>query len=129
MALLSSIFFSLAAAHATYWLIHKKRINPIRAASLTTLIFIAISAIIPGVFLIQYQVAFFGGTFVAMSEPFRLGEKNVLFAAIIFGALLFILKKIDFLHFHGGLGGTIGATSFLACLIVYAINRLSSRAN
>ena len=56
---------------------------------------------------------------MAMSEPFRLSEKRVLLAGLVFGLILFGLERIDFLHFHGGMGGTLGGTAFVACICVY----------
>jgi hypothetical protein len=117
--LAGTILVSLLGTHATYWLTHRRGMNSVRAGSLSSLIFIALAQLSHWPFLLALQTAFFGSTFVAMSEPFRLSERRVLLAGVVFGLILFGLQQIDFLHFHGGVGGTLGGTAFVACIGVY----------
>ena len=117
--LAGTILFSLLGTHATYWLTHRRRMNSVRAASLTSLIFVLLAQASHWPFLLSMQAAVFGSTYVAMSEPVRLSERRVLVAGLVFGLILTGLQHIDFLHFHGGVGGTLGGTAFVACVCVY----------
>lgn len=117
--LLGTILVSLLGTHATYWLTHRRRMSSVRAAGLSSIAFVALAWASHWPFLLALQPAFFGATFVAMSEPFRLAEKRVLAAGVVFALILFGLQQIDFLHFHGGLGGTLGGAAFVACICVY----------
>jgi hypothetical protein len=114
-----TLLASLLGTHATYWLTHRRRMNSVRAASLSSVVFILVAQASHWPFLIALQPAVFGSTYVAMSEPFRLAEKRVLLAGLVFGLILFGLEQVDFLHFHGGVGGTLGGTAFMACICVY----------
>jgi hypothetical protein len=110
---------SLLGTHATYWLAHRRKMNSIRASGLSTLLFLAVAQSSHWAPLLAMRAAFFGGTFVAMSEPFRLSEWKVLAAGFVFGLIFFGLQRSDFVHFHGGMGGTLGGTAFVACIFVY----------
>jgi heme/copper-type cytochrome/quinol oxidase subunit 3 len=112
---------SLASTHATYWLIHRKHMNIVRAACLPSVLFCLVAILSKSEILLAQQATFFGGAFVAMSEPKRLAEKLVLLASLLFAVLFYLLRRYDFVHFHGGLGGTVGATAFVACLLVYGL--------
>jgi hypothetical protein len=106
---------SLLGAHLTYWLTHKKkRMNSVRASSLLTLLFVAATVPVPYFFIPKLQAAFFGATFVGMSDPSRLCEKRVLVAGLVFSLIFCFL-----LQFRVGLGGTLGASAFFACLLVH----------
>jgi hypothetical protein len=117
--LVGTILVSLLGTHATYWLTHRRQMNSVRAASLASLVFVALAQASHWPFLLMLQPAFFGSTYVAMSEPIRLAERRVLLAGLVFGLILFGLERIDFLRFHGGVGGTLGGTAFVACICVY----------
>lgn len=118
-ALTGTIFFSLLGTHATYWLTHRRSMNSVRAASLTSLVFVGLAQASHWPLLLAMQPAVFGSTYVAMSEPVRLSERRVLMAGLLFGLMLFGLQEVDFLRFHGGVGGTLGGTAFVACICVY----------
>jgi hypothetical protein len=117
--LAGTILTSLLGTHATYWLTHRRRMSSVRAAGLTSLVFVLAAQASHWPFLLALQPAVFGSTFVAMSEPFRLAERRVLAAGLVFALILFGLQEIDFLHFQGGMGGTLGGAAFVACLCVY----------
>jgi hypothetical protein len=111
------IWASMLGAHMTFWFTHRnkfRKMNAIRASALSTLLFVACT--MPFHFLIipKLHAAFFGGSFVAMSEPHRLSERKVLLASFVFGLLFLVL-----LQFKGGIGGTLGATAFVSCLAIY----------
>jgi hypothetical protein len=119
VGLFATVLFSLLGTHATYWLTHRRRMNSVRAASLTSLVFVALAQASHWPLLLAMQPAVFGSTYVAMSEPARLAERRVLVAGLLFGLILSGLDRIDFLRFHGGVGGTLGGTAFVACICVY----------
>lgn len=117
--LAGTVLFSLLGTHATYWLTHRRQLNSVRAASLTSLVFVVVAQLSHWPLLLSMQPAVFGSTYVAMSEPVRLSERRVLLAGLLFGLILFGLQQIDFLRFRGGVGGTLGGTAFVACICVY----------
>ena len=121
MKLIEMICISLLATHLTYWLAHAKKMSPVRAASLVTLVFIGISSLFASALLLPLQTTFYGGAFVGMSEPSRLSEKKVLLASGVFAFIFYGLQQVDFVHFKGGVGGTLGATAFISSLIVFWI--------
>jgi len=64
----------------------------------------------------KLQGAFFGGAFVGMSHRSRLSERRVLGASFIFGFAYCWISGLN-----GGIGGTLGATAFAACLVAQAL--------
>ena len=127
MNLLAMILISIVAAHSTYWCTHSRKMGPVRAAGFTTLVFLGVSTLLSGTMLPSLATTFYGATFVGMSEPSRLKERSVLAASICFALIFTWLKKIEFVHFQGGVGGTLGATAFVSCLIVYWAQFLVAR--
>ena len=117
---------SLIATHLSYSLMHEKKMGSVRAASLSTLLFALLCQFIGSPLLSSLQATFYGGSFVAMSEPSRLSERRVLLASAVFAALFYALRTHDFLHFHGGVGGTIGASAFVACVLVYCLQGMQA---
>ena len=115
------LLISLLGAHVTYWLSHHTKMGAIRASALSTLVFVAVTSPFSFLILAKLQAAYFGATFVGMSDASRLGEKRILLAAVIFGAIFSFL-----LRFRGGIGGTLGASAFVACLLVYGLSQFSS---
>lgn len=108
----------------TYWLSHHTKMGAIRASALSTLVFVAVTSPFSFLILAKLQAAYFGATFVGMSDASRLGEKRILLAAVIFGAIFSFL-----LRFRGGIGGTLGASAFVACLLVYGLSQFFKRAS
>jgi len=106
-------------AEITFTLIHRFRFSTIRASTLSTLIFAG------GIFLANFpdqrvlQAAFFGATFVGMTDKSRLGWKRVLIASQVFA-----LCYIFLIPLAQGVGGGLGASAFLSCAIVLGISRL-----
>ncbi len=127
MNLIAMLLTSMVAAHSTYWLTHSRKMGPVRAAGLSTLVFLGVSSLLSGGILSSLQTTFYGAAFVGMSEPSRLKERSVLAASILFALLFALLKKIEFVRFQGGVGGTLGATAFVSCLSVYWIQVLIAR--
>jgi hypothetical protein len=105
-----TLLASLLGTHVTYWLSHKTKFGAIRASALSTLIFAAATSD-P-----RLQAAFFGATFVGMSDSKRIGEKKVLLASVVFSLIFtFLLTRM-----RSGIGGTLGASALISCLLVYA---------
>ena len=113
-----TLLTSLLGTHITYWVSHKTRFSAIRASALSTLIFVAATSD-P-----RLQAAFFGATFVGMSDSSRLSEKKVLLASAIFSLIFSFLLA----HLRAGIGGTLGASAFISCLLVYFFDAKRSRA-
>lgn len=122
--IVATLLASLAGAQSTYTLAHKLKMNSIRAASTSSLVFVAIAYFSKNPLLLSLQPAFFGSTYVSMSEPHRLSEGKVMLAGTLFGVILLILQQSEFVHFHGGIGGTLGGTAFIACILVYWLQYL-----
>lgn len=110
------ILTSLLGAHLTYFLSHRGKMGPIRASALSTLFFLACTFLAPFAIIPRLQAAFFGATFVGMSDASRLSEKRVLFASAIFGVFFCFLSQ-----FKGGIGGTLGAAAFASSVLAYAL--------
>lgn len=114
------IVFLVAAlgAETTFALIHRFRFSTIRASTISTLVFAGL------VYLAQFpeprvlQAAFFGATFVGMTDRSRMGWKRVLIASQIFALCYLFLVP-----FAQGVGGGLGAVAFLSCAIVYGLSR------
>ncbi|MFM6927890.1 MAG: hypothetical protein ACKOX6_05460 [Bdellovibrio sp.] len=106
-------------AEITFALIHRFRFSTIRASTLPTLFFAA------GIYFANFpeqrvfQAAFFGATFVGMTDKSRLGWKRVLIASQIFAFCYIFL-----IPFAQGFGGGLGASAFLSCAIVLGMSRL-----
>jgi hypothetical protein len=117
LSLLWVIVASMLGAHTTYWFTHRnkfQKMSAIRASAISTLLFVVCTTPFSFLIIPKLHAAFFGGTFVAMSEPHRLSERKVLLASFIFGLFYLVL-----LQFKGGIGGTLGATAFVSCLVIY----------
>ena len=108
---------SLLGAYSTFQLNQRTRLGAIRASTLASLVFIALTAPFGWVLAPKLQAAFFGASFVGMSDAKRLSEKSILLAALIFSALFFGVSCLPI-----SLGGSLGTSAFLACLLAHAIN-------
>ena len=116
---------SLPAAHFTHRLCHRRAWGPVRASAGLVLAFLAathaLGWVLPGVapHLPRLEAAFFGATFVGLSDPANLPERHVLLAAAVFAVGFAGISRL-----HLGLGGMLGTTAFAACLTVAALGRL-----
>jgi len=108
---------SLLGAHSTFLLAQRTRLGAIRSSTLASLVFIALTAPFGWLVAPKLQAAFFGASFVGMSDAKRLSEKSILLAALIFSALFFGVSCLPI-----SLGGSLGTSAFLACLLAHAIN-------
>lgn len=116
---ISVCLVSALGAEITFAMIHRFRFSTIRASTLSTLVFAGL------LFLANFpdqrvlQAAFFGATFVGMTDKSRLGWKRVLLASQVFA-----LCYVFLIPFAQGVGGGLGASAFLSCAIVLGISRL-----
>lgn len=118
------IFFiflvSISSTVITHALAKRNSGGAIRASAFSTLIFLAITKIVPFQIEPSLIAAFFGASFVGMSDPQKLSYTELIFASIIF-SILFIYV----LPFNFGLGGALGAAAFTACSLIKLANRLN----
>lgn len=122
MMLLSVLVVAALGAEITFFLIHKKHVSTVRASSAATLVF-ALSALA-----LQFPygnvlpAAFFGATFVGMTDKSRLGAKRVFVASMIFGLIYTFLIPLA-----QGFGGGLGAAAFVSISVVYAASRMMTK--
>ncbi|WII72357.1 hypothetical protein QJS83_00565 [Bdellovibrio sp. 22V] len=118
MILFSVLAVSVIAAELTFFLIHKKQMSTVRASSATSLVFAVLVSALPISFVGALQAAFFGATFVGMTDKSRMGWKRVFMASLIFGLIFtFLIPLVK------GYGGGLGAAAFAACAVVYAMDK------
>lgn len=122
MILIFVLLVSIAGAQITYYLIHKKHVSTVRASAAPTLIFAVTVSFLPVPFVGALQAAFFGATFVGMTDKSRLGWKRVLIASLVFGLVFFFLIPLV-----KGVGGGLGAAAFLSSSCVYTLVKLIKR--
>lgn len=106
------------STHLTHYLIIKKKMGSIRASTLVTLLFIALST--PFNFEINptLHAVCLGASFVGMTDPKRLSIWKLGLASVAF-ALLFS-TMIQHLK---GLGGALGTSAFISCLFIYVFSK------
>ncbi|WP_373997818.1 hypothetical protein [Bdellovibrio bacteriovorus] len=119
MILLSVILVSVLGAQATFYLIHERRISTVRASSGPTLLFALIVSLLPITFITTLQAAFFGSTFVGMTDKSRMGKKRVLVSSVIFALIYSFLVPLA-----KGIGGGLGAAAFVSCAIVFLLAKI-----
>jgi hypothetical protein len=116
---LEIIFITLLASHGTHYLVSKKNIHPVRASSTLTLCFIALTYLFPNGPIELFQAAFFGGSFVGMSDSKKLSLRQLSAASVIFSLIFYFL-----IHNLKGIGGALGFSAFTSCLIVYSSRKV-----
>lgn len=119
MMTISVLLVSILGAEITYHLIHKFHQPTVRASSLSALLFaLAISAMNIS-FGGALQAAFFGATFVGMTDKSRLGWKRVFVASLIFGLIFVFLIPLA-----KGIGGSLGTAAFVSSSAVYLLGKV-----
>ena len=122
MMMISVILVSILGAQVTFHLTHKGRIPVVRASSASTLIFSLLIGLSNIPFVAVLQAAFFGATFVGMTDKARLGWKRVFVASLIFGVIFIFLIPLA-----QGIGGGLGAAAFVSSAAAYGL-KLRSQA-
>lgn len=116
MILLTVILVSILGAQTTFYLIHEKRFSTVRASSGPTLLFALIVSLWPLTFVTTLQAAFFGATFVGMTDKSRMGKKRVLISSVIFALIYsFLVPMVK------DVGGGLGAAAFVSCAVVFLL--------
>ena len=110
------IVASLVGAHSTFRLAQRPGLGAIRSSTLASLLLVALTLPFGWVLVPKLQAAFFGASFVGMSDAKRLAEKHIFLAALIFSACFFGLSLLPI-----SLGGSLGASAFLSCLLTHAL--------
>lgn len=112
--LLSVLLVAAIGAELTFYLIHKKHVSTVRASSASTLLFALSALVLQLPFGNVLPAAFFGATFVGMTDKSRLGSKRVFAASMIFGMIFTFLIPLA-----QGFGGGLGAAAFVSCAFVH----------
>ncbi len=118
MMLLSILGVAILGAEITFFLIHKGHMSTVRASSGTSLIFALMIGATSIPFAGALQAAFFGATFVGMTDQSRLGWKRVFVASMIFGLIFVFLIPLA-----KGFGGGLGAAAFVSSSAVYFLSK------
>ena len=113
------ILITLLAAHGTHYLVSKKNIHPVRASSTLTLGFIALTYLLQVPTIDLFHAAFFGGSFVGMSDSKKLSLRQLTAAGIIFSLIFCFL-----IHHLRGIGGALGFSAFSSCLIIFGASKI-----
>lgn len=116
------VIVSQLATQLTHHLALKENIGGVRASSFLTLIFIALTSLFTWDYLLILQAVFLGSTFVGMTDPKRLSRVELVFASLIFCSLFHF-----FIHLMHGLGGTLGVSALMSCVLTYALAALNQR--
>jgi hypothetical protein len=122
MTLLGVLLVSAISAQITYYLIHQKHWPTVRASAFPTLIFVIFLKISGINWDGALQAAFFGATFVGMTDKSRLGWRRVLIASMIFGLIFTFLIPLA-----RGIGGGLGAAAFASCSVIYILTNLAKK--
>lgn len=118
MMLLGVLLVAAIGAEITFYLIHKKHVSTVRASSAATLSFALAAAALNLPFGNVLPAAFFGATFVGMTDKSRMGAKRVFAASVIFGLIFTFLIPLA-----QGFGGGLGAAAFVSCSVVHFAGR------
>lgn len=122
MMLLSVLLVAALGAELTFYLIHKKHVSTVRASSGATLAFAIFALVVQIPFGNVLPAAFFGATFVGMTDKSRLGAKRVFVASMIFGLIYTFLIPLA-----QGFGGGLGAAAFVSISVVYAASKMITK--
>lgn len=114
------LIVSQIATQATHALALKEHFGSVRASSLLTLIFIGLTIPFSYEMIPALQAVFLGSSFVGMTDPKRLSRMQLFFASLIF---CFIFQFL--IIYLNGLGGVLGLSAFLSCLMTYVISSFS----
>ncbi|WP_148278830.1 hypothetical protein [Bdellovibrio bacteriovorus] len=117
------MLLSFLGAELTFFLIHRYHFPTVRASSGLTLVFAGFLALFNLPFVGVLQAAFFGATFVGMTDRSRMGWKRVFLASQIYGLIYFFL-----IPFARGFGGGLGAAAFVSIATVYSADKILRKA-
>ena len=118
---LVSLIISQLATHTTHTLVFKKNIGSVRASSFLTLSFILLTLPFSMEIIPALHAVFLGSTFVGLTEPRRLSRYQLFVASFIFCLIFQFL-----ILYLKGLGGSLGVSAFLACLVTFWLKKCLS---
>jgi len=107
------------STQATHFLALQKKLGAVRASAIVTLLFVGMTLPIASDFFSVLHAVCFGASFVGMSDPKRLSVKQLALASFVF-ALFFHF----FIHYFKGLGGALGFSAFMACLLIHVAHHV-----
>jgi hypothetical protein len=113
---------SILGAQICFYLIHDRRMSTVRASSGSTLAFAILIGLLPIPFITTLRAAFFGATFVGMSDRSRLGRRRVLLASFIFSVIFTLLVPL-----FKGFGGTLGTAAFISSSAAFLFHKLAKK--
>jgi hypothetical protein len=102
----------------THYLIVEKKMGSIRASSLVTLLFIALSTPFNFEMNPTLHAVCLGASFVGMTDPKRLSTWHLGLASVAFSIVF-----SNLLHYLKGLGGALGSSAFISCLLIYVFSK------
>ena len=102
----------------THYLIVEKKMGSIRASSLVTLLFIALSTPFNFEMNPTLHAVCLGASFVGMTDPKRLSMWHLGLASVAFSIVF-----SNLLQYLKGLGGALGSSAFISCLLIYVFSK------
>lgn len=108
---------AVVAAFGTHHLAQINKYGSVRSSSLLTLAFCLITYPISHEIIASLQAAFFGASFVGMALPTRLSKMQLFVASLTFSFIYVFL-----IHHLAGIGGALGFSAFVSCLITQIPN-------
>ena len=121
--LLFTLIVSLFGAVITYWLNNKKGFGPVKSSAISSFIIAVPFQILPiSGFTALIPLAFFGASFIGMTNQKTLGWFSIISASILYGL------AFHFIHpYFNGYGGALGTTACLSCLLVMLFQKTFNR--
>lgn len=120
--MLIAILISCLSSYLTFEFSKIKYFGAIRASAILTLLFYIDLLILNYFFLVDidfFLSIFFGGSFIGMSCPSKVGYYSLFGGAIIFSVLFIYL-----LPYLPGMGGALGLSAFLSVFLVLSIKKI-----
>ena len=120
--MIENVIISLLGGLGTYFLGTKFLWSPVKSSALITLVFAGLITLIHQFHSLNTSdllCVFFGSTFIGMASSKIFNYASIVFSSIIFGILFSIIDK----HFNS-IGGTLGVTACISCLVLFLINTL-----
>ncbi len=119
ISLMFTVIIGFIGTVITFYFSNKK-LGPVLASALSSLLIsIPLEFYDFNGYAVVISAVFMGGTFVGMSSKKHFNWSAIMLAGLIFGKLFYFLT----LNF-GGVGGTLGTTACLSCLLVLPLNKL-----
>lgn len=123
LGVLGVVLVGVAGAVITFYLAHNRKLGIVKASAFTTfLIALPLEWIDLNGFAPVVAAIFMGGTFVGMSGESNIKWSFLVLAGIFYGVLFYYLSVN-----YNGLGGTLGTTACLSCLMAVLLQKTFQR--